>query len=91
MGFQDVNLVLREALKTYMSDLDCNKALKKRWLRYRQICDAGNNIQTEEKQLDQVSLISRQTKIERSIAARSGNRSTKFQRVELRAAAEVSE
>jgi hypothetical protein len=52
---QDVNLILRDTLKSYMNSNEYTDKLKARWIYQRKIADAANGIQIEEKELDSVS------------------------------------
>jgi hypothetical protein len=52
---QDVNLILRDTLKSFMNSNGFTDLLKARWVYQRKIADAANGIQIEEKELDSVS------------------------------------
>ena len=55
IGMQDVNLILRDTLKSFMNSNGFTDLLKGRWVYQRKIADAANGIQIEEKELDSVS------------------------------------
>lgn len=50
---QDINLSLRETLKTYMNSEVCGQ-FKERWIWHRKAADLAHNIQTEDSVLDKV-------------------------------------
>jgi hypothetical protein len=52
---QDVNLILRDTLKSFMNSNEFTDMLKARWVYQRKVADAANGIQIEEKELDSVS------------------------------------
>ena len=52
---QDINLALRETLKTFMNSVEFSEVIKGRWALHRKQADEANAIQSEEKELDLVT------------------------------------
>ena len=51
-GFQDVNLVLREALKAYMNNPEVNDKLKSRWITHKKAMETKGSFKIDKEQLD---------------------------------------
>ena len=52
---QDVHLILRGTLKSFMNSVEFIDLLKTRWIHHRKQHDMANGIHIEEKELDHVS------------------------------------
>lgn len=55
IGMQDINLSLRETLKTYMNSREVCNQFRERWVLNRREADRAIGVQTEDNALEMVS------------------------------------